>query len=418
MKDNPFQWLSTIFFALAIVHIFFSDALQRKAKSRKGRAHTAYAFFGNTTLIFGFWLIPTLLCMVFFEGPERVQEAFEVVNYREPFAYFVLITVATVRPMVQLFHYIMARLSRLFGSRLSLWWALVLLTSSLIGGIFSPIAVMALFSLYLSVTFFQFKPSSRLTYYTFAALLVASAASATIFPVNFDFFFQVIDPDLGHRELFRLFGWKALVAVGVLLALGMGLFRKEFSRMQTRFDQMTHDKGKISGRHLFYFLLFLLASYGSQNAFILLMVIATVVVVHKGFYRERGKEGDLRLYLPLSIAFFTATLEIFARMQTWWAAPLLSSLDQVQTFWWSYLMTGLNEHVPLEAAMVARNVSFLAVVSAGGLTLIAKSSNIVAKKLLKHHFPHGAVSPLRHLLYAVPLTLLFALIVLALGRIT
>lgn len=417
MEATPFQLVSTICFALAIIHVFFSDKFQKKAAASKGGAHTFYAFFGNTTLIFGIWLIPTLICMFIFEGHEALQEAFESLNYREPFAYFVLITIATVRPMIQLFHFVLAKISDLFGNRLSLFWGSALFLSALIGGIFSPIAVMTLLCLYLSSTFFTLKPSRHLTYFTFATILIVISASATIFPVNFNFFFQLVDPNLSHRELFRLFGYKALIAIALLIGLGMRMFKKEFLALQQKASNITHDKGPITARHLFYFLIFLLASFGSENAYILLMAIAITIIIHKAFYREKGKEGELKLYLPLTIAFFTATLEIFARLQTWWAAELLSSLDQVQTFFWTYALTGLNEHVPLEASHITRNVSFLAVVAGGGLTLIAKSANIVAKKILKHNFPDQAVSPFRHLIYAIPLTLLFALIVLVLGRI-
>jgi len=417
MEATPFQIVSTLFFALAIVHVFFSDKFQKKAVVSKKGAHAFYAFFGNTTIIFGIWLVPTLILMFVFEGPQAVQQTFETINYREPFAYFVLITIATVRPMIQLFHFVMAKISDLFGNRLSLWWGSVLFLSSLIGGIFSPIAVMALLCLYLSTTFFHIKPSRHLTYFTFTIILVAMSASATIFPFNFNFFFQFVDPNLSHRELFRLFGVKALIAVIALIGLGMGMFRNEFHKMKERAFKITHDKGPITARHLFYFLLLVLASFGSENAYILLMAIAIAIIIHKGFYREKGKEGQLRLYLPLTIAFFTATLQIFARLQAWWAVDLLKNLDQVQTFFWTYLLTGLNEHVPLEASSFTKNVSFLAVVAGGGLTLIAKSANIVAKKLLKHNFPDHAISPFRHLIYAIPLTFLFALIVLFLGRV-
>lgn len=416
MKMDLSQWLSTLFFALAIIHVFFSDSLQRKAKINRGGKHTAFAFLGNTTLIFGIWLIPLLLCLFFLEGPNQLEKTFQEVNYREPFSYFVLITVATAQPMIQLFHFIMDRICRLFGKLLSFRWALALITCSLIGGIFSPIAIMALLSRYLSTTFFHFKPNQKLTYYTFATLLVTSAASATIFPINFNFFSPLTSINFNYKELFHLFGWKSLIAVITIVVLGLFIFRQEFARMQKQFQKFEKKQIKLQGRHFLYFFLLLAASFGSQNIYLLLMVIAIMVVVDKSFYQGSGKEGKLSLYLPLTIAFFTTTLEIFARLQTWWVVPLFSDLDQVKTFWWSYLLTGLNENVPLEASKLTQNINILAIVSAGGLTLIAKSSNIVAKKLLKNHFPFGVISPLYHLIYAVPLTLIFSFIVYLLGE--
>jgi hypothetical protein len=417
MQVTMFQTLSIAFFALAIIHVFLTDRFQQKAKATRGGLHPLYALFGNTTLIFGIWLIPTIISLYFLEGSERIEELFLSINYREPFAYFVLITIATVRPMIQLFHSFMQAINTRLGNGVSWCWATPLVLAALLGGIFSPIAIMALLCLYYSHFFFSLKPSRHLTYYTFAALLIISSASATIVPLNFNFFFQVMDPPMSHLEVFYLFGWKALVAVIALIGMGMTLFKKEFQRLQKAAVNIQHKKGPITLRHLFYLLLFLLASFGSGNAYILLMAIAITVIVHKAFYREKGKEGELKLYLPLTIAFFTGTLEIFARLQSFWAAPLLSDSGETQTFFWTYLLTGLNEHIPLEAFQISQNISLIAVVAGGGLTLIAKSSNIVAKKILKHHFPSEVISPFRHLAYAIPLTLLFALIVYLLGRI-
>lgn len=424
MKENLVEIWSTVFFFAAILHVFFCDKFQKKARNMRGKrqrgpGHAVYEFLGNSTLIFGMWLIPILIIMIFSQGGDYTFNLLQSINYLEPFAYFVLITLATVRPVLQLFDAVIDKLSSIFHNQLFLWWTSVLLLSSILTGIFSEIAIMTLTAQYLSTRFLTLKPSKSLMYFTFSALLLVIAVGTTILPFNFNFFFNVLDSDLSHFKIFKLFGWKTLLAIILILSTGFFFYGSEFKRLQkAKKKPSTHTK--ISARHIFYLLLFLIASFGKENPYILMMVIATVVIFHKAIYKIKGKEGELSLYLPLLIAFFTTTLEIHAKLQKWWVEPLLAQVNDFDAFGWSYLLTGLNEHVPLQALKTTllgtsswiEFLSYLGILAGGGLTFIAKSSNIVAKKLLKTHFPEQSISPIRHLVYAVPLTFVFAMIVL------
>lgn len=425
MNPSLVELCSTIFFFAAIVHVFLCDQFQKKArtmhgKQKRGPGHAIFEFLGNTTLIFGMWLIPVLIIMIFNEGTRSTLARLQTIDYREPFAYFVLITIATVRPILQLFDAVIDKLSGIFHNQLFLWWATVLLLSSILTGCFSEIAIMTLAAKYLSNRFLPLQPSKSLTYFTFSSLLLVIAVGATIVPLKFNFFFDVLNSDLTNIKIFELFGWKTFVSLLIVLSFGFLFYRKEFTRLQKGKKKLSHHPHLVSARHLFYLFLFLIASFGKQNPYILMMVIAAVVILHKAVFKTRGKEGELSLYLPLLIAFFTTTLEIHAQLQEWWVRPLLANVSDFDAFGWSYLLTGLNEHVPLQglkttlsdASKWVEFLSYLGVLAGGGLTFIAKSSNIVAKKLLKTHFPGQTISPIRHLLYSLPLTFVFAMIVL------
>ncbi len=419
-----FKVFSTVIFFIAIFHVFFSNhflKLAHRLKNKRDKhnfAFSSYSFLGNAALIFGIWLIPILLVMVVQEGQTNTFDFLKSIDLIEPFAYFVLITVATIRPIHNLFDALMQKMSAACKNQILFFWVGIILFSSILTGIFSEIAIMALVGFQLSSSFFSLKPSTKLTYFTFALLLLGISVGPTIIPFNFSFFLKIVDGNLSHWQIFTLFGWKVLFAL-LCICIGVGyLFRKEFTQLQKGFAKEP-KKIKISFREIFYALLFFVASVGKGNPYVLLMVLALVVILHKSFYRIKGEEGRLQLYFPLIIAFFTFTLEMHAGLQKWWVLPLFERVEGIASYGYAFLLTGLNEHVPLEAlketlqnaSASTQFFSYLGVLAGGGLTIIAKSANIVAKLTLKEHFPHHAISPFLHLFIAIPLGLLLSAII-------
>ncbi|NGX39882.1 MAG: hypothetical protein KR126chlam1_01219 [Chlamydiae bacterium] len=420
------ETFSTIIFFIAVAHAFFSDKFLKiahkfEAPSKRGFAYVGFAFLGNVAIIFGFWMIPILLYMLIMQGVSPTYDFLHSMDFREPFAYFVLITLAMTRPLRQLFESLMIRMSHSVKHQLIFWWCGTILFSSILTGIFSEIAIMTLACLYLAEKFFPLKPGRSLSYFTLALLLVGISIGTTIIPVNFTFLIDFLTQGkISHWEIFRLFGWKMLIGLVVIILGGALLFRKELDSLQKTFKKAGKPP-RISSREIIYGLLFFTASFGKGNMYLLLMVIAIVIILHKYPYRIKGEEGELSLYIPLLIAFFTYTLELHASLQAWWVTPLLERLQGGSAYVTTFFLTGLNEHVPLEALKVSlqgkaegiKFFSYLAVLTGGGLTIIAKSANIVAKKTLIEHFPDRVISPFRHLLVAVPL----AAIVFGLGAL-
>ena len=136
-----------------------------------------------------------------------------------------------------------------------------------------------------------------------------------------------------------------------------------------------------------------------------------MIILHKRGYKIEGEEGRLNLKIPLFIAFFTYTLEIHAGMQNWWVQPLLEQLKGFSLYTGVFFLTGLNEHIPYQALkelyennhLEDKFFSYLAILVGGGLTIFANSANIIAKKVLGHRFPHHVISPIKHILWAMPI---------------
>jgi len=419
-----FEYFSTIIFFVAILHVLFSNYFLKFAHRLKSKRHkhnvafSTYSFLGNAALIFGLWLIPILIVMTIQKGAGDTYGFLAGIDLIEPFAYFVLIAIATTRPIRYFFDTVMQKICRLFKNRLLFFWIALLLFSSILGGIFSEIAIMTLVCYELSASFFPLRPSTKLTYFTFALLLLGISVGTTILPFNFSFFLQQLGGNWNNWQVFSEFGWKALFALLCLCVLVGYLFRSEFRKLQKEFSK-GKPKGRVSFREIFYVLLFFIASVGKGNVYLLLMVIGLVIVMHRPKHRMKGEEGKLSLYFPLIIAFFTYTLEIHAGLQKWWVVPLFENAGGISSFGLAYLLTGLNEHVPIEAlkttlkngTSATQFFSYLGVLAGGGLTIIAKSANIVAKLKLREHFPHQAISPILHILLAIPLGLLLSAII-------
>ncbi len=419
-----FEIFTTVIFFLAVSHIFFSNYSLKLAHSltlahgKNSGAAAIYTFLGNPAVIFGLWLIPILIVMAVKEGGANTYEFLAVFDLLEPFAYFVLIAIATVRPLQKLFNALLFKVGKLFKRRLYFYWLGVILMSSLLSGVFSEIAIMTLVCSLLSTSFFKLRPSSKLTYFTFTLLLLAISMGTTILPLNFSFFHKLLNGSWDRTETFRLFGWRVFVAL-LCVCLGVGsLFKREFATLQKKFV-ISPKETTISFREVFYVALFILACFGKGNAYILLMVLATIIILHKPFHRIKGEEGKLQLYFPIIVAFFTYSLEIHTSLQKWWVVPLFEKTTGIVSYGYAFFLTGLNEHIPLEGlkstfqglSADTQFLSFLGVLAGGGLTIIAKSANIIAKLKLRGHFPQGAISPLLHLLLAIPLGLLLSAIV-------
>lgn len=417
-----FNSIATGIFFLAIAHVFIANQFTRLANSKKANSgiHAIYSFLGNPALIFGLWLIPIFLIMGFIEGWASIHEVLKVEHLLEPFSYFVLIAIATVRPLQKLFTSFLYRIGKAFNNHFYSYWLALILITSMLTGVFSAVAIMTLVCFHLSGSFFQLKPSVKLMYTTFALLLLGISMGSTIIPVNFTFFQSLINGDWNHVETFQVFGWKIFIALSLVCILMGSIFKKEFAKLNKKFT-FSGKPPKITFREIYYGFLFLVASIGKENPYVLGMVIALIIIAHKPFYRMKGEEGNLQLYFPLVVAFFTYTLEIHASFQKWWVLPLFEQTEGLTSYFYAFFLTGLNEHVPLEALRSTfentpsktQFLSFLGILAGGGLTIIAKSANIVAKLKLREYFPNQAISPILHLFLAIPLGLVVSAIVVA-----
>ena len=254
IEQVPFNLVATLIFLCAIIHTFmaskFSDIshqrrLEHKRKIDDGEAQPGsvdilgevFHFLGEIEVIFGLWVIPLVMGIVFFYGWPSVIEYFEHgVNLTEPAFVVVIMVLASTRPILKLAEGIMLKLSSLLGGSLSAFWFTLLTIGPLLGSFITEPAAMTIVAMLLSQKFYELGPSTRLKYATLALLFVNISVGGTLTHFAAPPVLMVAGPwNWGTAFMLSHFGWK--VVVGILISNGIyfWLFRKELGQLQEAF---------------------------------------------------------------------------------------------------------------------------------------------------------------------------------------
>lgn len=346
--------------------------------------------------------------MAYYYGTESIYSLIKGQNVNQAMFNFVMVTIALTRPLRHLIANVLRAFGFMFKIHLLFWWYGSFMLTTLLAGCLSEIALMTLQCFLLAHFFFNLSPSKSLSYFTLGLLLVCLAFGNTVIPFNLS---DTLDFHIkwgwSHWHIFQLFGWKSFLSIAVVAGFGGFWFRSEFAGMQEEFDKEMEEVSyhPINFRLFFYFVILILASLSKHSPYLMFALLIVIVFLHKKHYRSE-EEGELHLRLPLLVAFFTYTLEIYASLQASWVTPMVEGLQGPALFASSFLLTGLNEYVLVHAVETVlrqasesdKFLSCLGIIAGGGLTFFANSVNIVAKKKLSPFFEFRAISPIRQIL--------------------
>src|SRR5688572_15470806 len=124
--DSSFNYFGTAIFALAVIHTFLAAQFMKLAHRfeqehrekllRRGEvaevAEAAAAgnevsfkaemfhFLGEIEIVFGLWVIPLLLGMIFFHGWQGAVDHLDSLHFTEPLFILVIMTIAASRPVL------------------------------------------------------------------------------------------------------------------------------------------------------------------------------------------------------------------------------------------------------------------------------------------------------------------------------
>lgn len=433
------QILSFVCFIMAIFHSLISDQFLVLAhrsdhtedgdtsKAEESFTASIYYFLGNMSCIFGIWLIPVLLYMIYDQGVEYVHAFLDSQDTKEPIFQFIVIAIALSRPLRHLFANCLRVVSFFFKNHLMYWWLCSFLFSILLTGVLSEIAVMTLQCSLLTHFFYTLRPSQSLSYFTISLLLVCIAFGNTIFPFNLTYIFPIHEAwGWDQWSIYQFFGWKAFISLSVVIIAGAFYFRKEFADLQEPFDEMMEEVSHhpINFRFLLYLGLLCAASLCYNSPYLLFGLLMIVIFLHKKKYRTQ-EEGELHLRLPLFVAFFTFTLNIFANLQSWWVIPLMQGSEDITLFFNTFFLSATNENVPIFAVKTAMthvpNISdfliYMAIIAGSGLCFFSNSTNILAKKKLDEHFEYYTISPVKQTMLSIPIALFVCVLIVLLNHV-
>lgn len=346
--------LGTVCFALAILHTFIAPYLRWRLK---------------TEVIFGLWAVVFLLAWGVIGGSPLAYLSRQ--RFVEPLFVFFLMMVTgsgpvisaasrslkTIEPVIPL----PGPMARMFG---------LLTVGPLLGSLISEPAAMTLVAVLLRGWFFDRNVSLRLKYAVLAVLFVnvsvggvlTSFAAPPVLMVAKRF-------DWDSSFMFFEFGWRGIGAVVTNSLILVSVFRSEVMKlpMGTLRDIPTHS------------------------------------------FLGRVEEAA-------PVAVFLGGLVVLGGVQSWWVAPLITSLSPDGLFWSAMMLTAVADNAALtylgaqvsDLSDIAKSALVAGAVVGGGLTVIANAPNPAGFAILQSGFKKVGFHALKLLAFAIPPTLVAA----------
>ncbi len=443
-KEEPFLAVASIIFILAILHTFVAIPItkyahkvqhdhdekivkiahdhheqpeERKMVSFKA---TILHFLGEVEAVFGIWVIALLGALIYFHGMGEMKSYVSSVNFTEPLFVFVIMAIASTRPILRFAEYCLRFIARLGKETPAAWWLSILIVAPLLGSLITEPGAMTIAALLLARKFYPLKPSSTFAYATLGLLFVNVSIGGVLTNFAAPPVLMVAKKwELTTPYMFMHFGDKAMIAIIVSSLLYFVFFRKELARMS---KQVTDTDGDG------------IADWTQRDAPIPMQVTLvhiafmawTVLFAHTtplfmgGFLfflafsrATRHHQNPIDLRGPLMVGFFLGALVVHGGLQGWWLGPVISSLTEWPLYLGATILTGFNDNAAItflasqvENLSPALKYSVLAgAVTGGGLTVIANAPNPAGQSILGKFFGEG-VSPLKLFLGALIPTLI------------
>lgn len=412
------EWAATICFGLAILHTFSVKWFQKLGhKYPSGSVgENFFHLLGEIEVVFGIWAGLYLLLVIFSDSSAAAIQYLESRNFTEPAFVFVIMTVCSTRPILDLSSRLIEILSTLlpFPKPVAFYWV-ALVVGPLLGSFITEPAAMTVTALILLDRFYSRGISSKLMYATIGLLFVNISIGGTLTPYAAPPVLMVA-PKWGWDLTFMLthFGWKAAIAC-VISASAVTLWHREeltrlsWSRSKTKSERQIPFW--VGALHLAFLALIVVSSHHMvvfMGLFLFFLGLATVT---------REYQAPLKLKEGLLVGFFLGGLVILGGPQRWWLEPLLSQMSALPLYIGAAALTAVTDNAALTylgsqvpgLSEVSKYALVAGSVVGGGLTVIANAPNPAGFGILNASFGRDGISPGHLFLAALPPTLVAGL---------
>lgn len=435
IEVEPFNLVATLIFVGAVLHTFFAPkimhkshelkhahelrvaALYRERKLRPGekppvsfKAEVLH-FFGEVEAIFGIWVLPLLISIIFFRSWHTAEEYLaHGVNYTEPIFVVVIMAIAASRPILRLAEDTMAKIANLGRGTPVAWWLTILTIGPLLGSFITEPAAMTISAMLLLENFYRLNPPNRLKYATLGLLFVNVSVGGTLTHFAAPPVLMVAGKwDWGLSFMFFNFGWKAVVGIGVANVIYFLIFRRDFAALAARSGKLSeHDvaEGHWASRRdripVWTTVVHVAAlAWTVLTAHYTALYLGGFLVFLAFTQATQHHQNPIQLRSPILVGFFLAGLVVHGTLQAWWIGPVLGSLAEVPLMLGATVLTAFNDNAAITylATLVPNfgpEMKYAVVagaVTGGGLTVIANAPNPAGQSILGKVFGDG-ISPI------------------------
>jgi len=395
------EMIATACFALAIVHTFSVKRLQHLATSfPEGSVGENFLhLMGEVEVVFGVWAAVFMIFLGLSQGFGAVTGYLESRNFVEPVFVFVIMTICSTKPILELAGGCIELVSKLLPLRRSLAFYITALSlGPILGSFITEPAAMTVTALILLERFFRKNISNQLRYATLGLLFVSVSIGGTLTPYAAPPVLMVA-PKWGWDLMFMLthFGWKAAASILISTLLVAYRFRREFQELAWHPAQR---EGIPIPRWVTFVHIVALALVVISSHHMVLFV--GIFLFFLGAVRvTREYQFEIKLREGLLVGFFLAGLVVLGGQQRWWLEPILSQLHALPLYLGAISLTAITDNAALtylgsqvpnleefsKYALVAGSVV------GGGLTVIANAPNPAGYGILNPAFGDEGISP-------------------------
>lgn len=401
--------LGTVLFAISVLHSFSVKTFQHWAlKYPEGSVReNLFHLLGEVEVVFGLWAGVLLVLLACWLGSGPTVRLVEGLNFTEPLFVFVIMTVASTRPILHFAQSLIERLSRTLPAigREQAFLLTSLTIGPLLGSFITEPAAMTVTALILKKRFFDRDISEKLKYAILGVLFVNISVGGTLTPYAAPPVLMV-SAKWGWDLSFMLahFGWRSALIVVINSVLLTVVFSKELSLLKSK---NTSSPQKIPLWVLAIHLLFLasivrLSHHPVVFAGVFLFFLGVVSITME--YQE-----ELKIREGLLVGFFLGGLVVLGGFQRWWLEPLLQSLNPTTMYFGASALTAVLDNAALtylgsQVPNISETMKYALVsgaVTGGGLTVIANAPNPAGFSILKDSFGNEGISPIKLFGYAM-----------------
>jgi hypothetical protein len=439
---EPFNVAASVIFLLAILHTFAAASftklshkyehkheLELKRLGVRGSQHpdgvpevsfkaTLFHFLGEVEAVFGLWVLGLAAAAIYYHSwADFVLYVAKDRVFTEPIFVVVIMAIAASRPVLRFAEAMMSKAAALGKGTPSAWWLSVLIIAPILGSFITEPAAMTIGALLLAKRFYRYDPPAKLAYATLGLLFVNISVGGTL--TNF-----AAPPVLmvagkwGWNTLFMMehFGWKAVIGIFISSGLYFLYFRKALFQLADKADgkedgviettSWVERENPIPPWVTLVHLVFLAWTVYAAHfpvlfigGFLFFMAFTTATQHH---------QNTMSLRSPMLVGFFLAGLVIHGGCQSWWIAPVITSLNDQMLMLGATVLTAFNDNAAItylaaqvqDISLSAKHAVVAGAVTGGGLTVIANAPNPAGQSILSKFFKDG-ISPLGLLLGAL-----------------
>lgn len=399
--------IATFCFASALIQSLLSAktlALSDAYKERSPRLSRLLHFAGEPEIVFGMWAAVFVFIVMFMEGFYGAMEFLDARNFDEVAFVFVIMILASSKPITDLAEFLIGIIGRFLPLPLHLsGYVAILVVGPLLGSLITEPAAMTVTAMLLRagvLSKLRNPPSNLLFYSTLGVLFVNVSVGGSLTHFAAPPVLMVARVwEWDTPFMFATYGWKALIAVVLNVAVACAINFKELKTMSLG-APMTDEPVRrapawVTIVHVVFVTLCVMAVHHPT------FVLGLFILYLGFFYITKEDQEPVRIEQSMLVGFFLGGLVILTSTQGWWLKPILTNAQDLLLYVGTLTLAPVTDNAAITslAAQVpdlSERSKYLVVAGAligGGMTIIANAPNPAGFAILRDKAPGQRLRP-------------------------